>query len=71
VKQVSVNYYEYNVVARKMYHIKSLVTYILPTCFDLYRAIIREVYTQTYKCKKICQKYACVELNNLIVNYSY
>jgi len=53
-RRQKVKYYEYNIVARKMYFIKSMVTYVLATCFDLYRVIIREVHTQAHRCTKFC-----------------
>ena len=38
------------------------VTYVPPTCFDLYQVIIREVYTNAYKSGKFYQRCVCVEL---------
>ena len=48
-----------------------MVTYVLATYFDLYRVIIREVYTQACRCTKFSKKCAFVELKYHVVNYSY
>jgi hypothetical protein len=42
----------------------TIVTYVLPTCFDLCKVIIREVHTKAYKYRKSCQRYACTEIKS-------
>jgi len=39
---------------------QSFVTYVPPTCFDIYKAIIREVSTKANKHSKLCQGCVCV-----------
>ena len=46
---------------------QSIVTYVLPTCFDLCKVIISEVHTKAYKYSKFCQKCACTELKPYIL----
>jgi hypothetical protein len=40
--------------------------YVPSMCFDLYKVIIREVYTNTYKYSKFCERCAHVELKHNI-----
>jgi hypothetical protein len=46
----------------------SFITYVPPTCFDLYKAIVTEVYTNAYKYSKFHQRCACEDLKYKIVN---